>query len=84
MQHDSQELTPVDTGNLKGSAYTNPPIVDAKGKDGEVEVGYTAEYAAFVHEQDKNYNTGQWKFLETALNNNKTRILKILRGELKI
>lgn len=43
IQRDSQGRTPVDTGNLKASAYTR------KGRKG-VEIGYTAAYAAAVHE----------------------------------
>lgn len=43
IQAASQKKTPVDTGNLKGSAYTR------RGRKG-VEIGYTAAYAASVHE----------------------------------
>lgn len=40
----SQEICPVQTGNLRASAFTR------KIKPTEVIVGYTADYAVFVHE----------------------------------
>jgi hypothetical protein len=71
----SLELTPVDTGNLRQSAYTR-----SYGFLTEVgaEIGYTASYAVFVHEVKAAHRTGQWKFLETALRQLKGRILEIL------
>lgn len=47
LQHDSQRKVPVDTGNLKASAFTRSTGI---GWDAEVTVGYTAAYALFVHE----------------------------------
>lgn len=75
----SMELTPHDTGNLEGSAYTSPVI---KAPDGKlyVIIGYTADYALWVHEIKKNYRGGQWKYLVTALKNTKKRVLSILRA----
>ncbi|MBW2030729.1 MAG: hypothetical protein JRJ31_16825, partial [Deltaproteobacteria bacterium] len=32
-----------------------------------VELGFTAYYAVFVHETNKNYRKGSWKYLEKAL-----------------
>lgn len=46
-QRHSQKLVPVDTSFLKGSAYTR---VSGRGMKTEVETGYTAEYALWVHE----------------------------------
>lgn len=48
LQAESQLLVPVEFGVLKGSAYTR-----ALGKSWstEVYIGYTAAYAAYVHEQ---------------------------------
>lgn len=48
IQRESMKLCPVDTGNLRASAFTrvryrNTPAV-------EVRVGYTAAYALYVHE----------------------------------
>jgi hypothetical protein len=47
LQRESQKLVPVDTGNLKNSAFTR---ATGKGFDTEVIVGFTAEYAIYVHE----------------------------------
>jgi hypothetical protein len=46
---EAQKRVPVDEGNLKGSAYTNIQ----KGPRGLVgEIGFTAKYAAAVHEKE--------------------------------
>lgn len=47
LQRESQQLVPVDTGNLKASAYTRSAGVGFKTV---VTVGYEAAYALFVHE----------------------------------
>ena len=47
LQRDSQRLVPVDTGNLKASAFTRS---FGSGWSSSVVVGYTASYAVFVHE----------------------------------
>jgi len=36
-----------------------------KNDNVEVTVGYTANYAVFVHEVKRNYRNGEWKYLET-------------------
>jgi len=48
LQRESQQLVPVDTGNLKASAFTR---ATGFGKFTTVTVGYTANYAVFVHEK---------------------------------
>jgi hypothetical protein len=48
LQKVSQEKVPVEFGNLKASAYTRKKNSGAKT---EVYVGYTAEYALWVHEK---------------------------------
>jgi hypothetical protein len=50
VQRESQRLVPVDTGNLKASAFTRT-IKTASG-DVDVLVGYTAAYALYVHEME--------------------------------
>ncbi len=76
---EAQKNTPVDTGNLKNSAYTK------LNKEREyAEVGYTAFYAPFVHEIDKNYIVGSWKFLAKALYDNTKRILTIISNRATI
>ena len=47
-------------------------------------VGYSAYYALFVHEIDKFYTVGAWKFLEWALRSQKGMILKIIKDRVKI
>lgn len=47
VRRESQLKTPVDTGNLKASAYTDP---QRTSRGMIVEIGYTSEYAPWVHE----------------------------------
>lgn len=47
LQRESQKLVPVETGNLKASAFTRAV---GKGWNTQVRVGYTAHYAVYVHE----------------------------------
>lgn len=47
VQRDSQLIVPVDQGNLKASAYTR---AEGEGFYTVVYVGYTADYAIYVHE----------------------------------
>lgn len=57
----SQELVPVDTGNLKGSGSMQ------KTGDHEFEVGYSADYALAVHEVFASHAAPTtWKYLEIA------------------
>ncbi len=56
---------PIDTGALHNSHYVTMPR--ESGSFVGVEVGYggpAAPYAAAVHETNKNYKRGSWKFLE--------------------
>lgn len=57
----SQQLVPVDTGELHNSGY-----VERRGNG--VEVGYSADHAIYVHEDMSAHhpNGGQAKFLEAA------------------
>ena len=57
VQRESMEVTPVDTGALKNSAYTK---TEGNGFDTVVTVGYRQSYAIFVHET----HPTQKKFLE--------------------
>jgi hypothetical protein len=47
LQRESQRITPVMTGDLKSSAYT---VKKGSGIKTVVTVGYSKEYAVFVHE----------------------------------
>ena len=49
VQRSAQRRVPVDTGNLKASAYTRKRP-EARSDRPEVEVGFTAAYAVYVHE----------------------------------
>lgn len=78
---EAQKRTPVDTGHLRASAYTeayNTPLGSG------AEIGFMASYAPFVHEIDKSYTVGQWKFLETALSENTQKIIEIIRKRARI
>jgi hypothetical protein len=87
----SQRLTPVDTGNLKGSAYTE---VSAKISSVTGVIGYQAFYAVYVHERVQHgsrsqrfnvqHKTGQAKFLETALKESERDIVDIYDRWLQI
>ena len=60
------DLTPVQTGFLRGSAFVNDP--KESGSGAKVTVGYTAPYATSVHERTEvSRATGQPKFLSAAL-----------------
>ena len=47
LQRESQKIAPVQLGNLKNSAFTR---ASGSGLKTDVIVGYTAAYAAYVHE----------------------------------
>ena len=48
LQRKSQDIVPVQLGNLKASAFTRD--IAPEGQDTDVVVGYTAAYAIYVHE----------------------------------
>jgi|TARA_R100000789_G_scaffold96157_1_gene97298 hypothetical protein len=118
---ESLRITPIDTGNLRNSAYitwgggkvkTRSRIeqgtFDTSDKSGAkvatehnptverrksimtvnpfAEIGYTAHYAAAVHEapQSRKFTVGQSKFLEQALRNNSRNIFKIIQRRASI
>lgn len=71
----SKELTPVDTGSLRSNQFASPTEKGAK-----IEV--KQNYAIYVHEDlAAHHPTGQAKFLETALNENKDAIFRAAAGE---
>ena len=73
IQSVSQSRTPVDEGNLKGSAFT-------RKENGGVVTGNTAAYAIYVHENlEATHTNGQAKFLESALRDNESQIVEIVR-----
>jgi hypothetical protein len=80
---DAQQLTPVDTGALKASGYTEPVTVDAGGEMAKP-IGFNTSYAAAVHERlDVHHDQGQAKFLETAIRNNQPKLAPFIADRVK-
>ncbi len=79
LQGKSQEIVPVDLGPLKNSAFTR---AEGKGFKTDVRVGYTMEYAPYVHEDlEARHKPGKTaKFLENPMRWNRDKILKIIAG----
>lgn len=91
---DSFDMTPVDEGNLRASAYTEVTA------DTSVQIGYTSAYAPFVHENMEQsmkgqprksgskkgfyWETGEPKFLDKAVKNNAAFILAELAKAMKV
>lgn len=96
LQRKSQRLVPVDIGNLKSSAFTRE--VSLFGRR-DVVVGYTSNYAVFVHEapmklkgKPRPRNRGMFwdpvprasnKFLETPMREERSSIYDIIAKEAK-
>lgn len=91
----SKQRTPREYGNLVNSAYTRR----AQDEEMSVEVGYTAAYAIWVHENMEQKlkgkprasglgvywgPAGQPKFLESALVDLESSILKTVRKNAEI
>jgi hypothetical protein len=69
--------TPVDTGNLRNSFYKK--TLKLLGGKPAGEIGNTAEYAIYVHENlESHHRVGEAKFLENAIIENSDRIVKII------
>lgn len=78
---EAQKRVPVETGNLKNSAFTRR----AQDDDMAIEIGFSASYAPFVHENlEVTHHVGEAKFLENALRENQDEILKIIKKHAKI
>jgi hypothetical protein len=79
---EAKRRTPVDTGNLKSSGHVSKPQIKAGdvsvslGFGGPAGVGNQAHdtnkedvhYALYVHEIFAHHGVGQWKYLESVLN----------------
>jgi hypothetical protein len=88
IQKEAQDRTPVEYGNLQGSAYTQRIPKGAQ-------VGFTAEYALFVHENMEMkleglprpsglgtyWNPGGPKFLERAVSENTQEIMDMILAQ---
>lgn len=94
LQRESQRLVPVNTGNLKASAFTS-----LNGRN--VQVGYTAAYAPYVHEMEQMklkgqprpkgegrywdpQGRGQAKFLEEPARRMGAELIAIVQAQLQI
>jgi hypothetical protein len=75
VQAEAQKRTPVDTGYLRSSAKTRME------NDYTVLVSYDAAYAIFVHERTNlRHKVGEAKFLQNAIDKNKSQIRKIIEN----
>lgn len=74
--------TPIDTGNLRLSHFTDVKVM----KDKIVGIiGASAEYAIYVHENlESKHTIGEAKFLELAIVESRNIILKIIRKFAKV
>jgi hypothetical protein len=80
LQQKAQDLTPVDTGALRASAFTEAE----SGNNPSVIVGYTEEYAIFVHENlEAHHPVGQAKFLEQPLKENADKYVEYVRDKVQ-
>jgi len=77
VMNESQKLCPVDQGFLRGSGYVTDPVIMADGTI-LISVGYSSEYAVYVHEIVTNYHKPPTmaKFLELPLIYRRDRILR--------
>jgi hypothetical protein len=62
-------------GNYKETLVFNQALLKRSTSPVAI-ICYSAYYASIIHENNKNYTVGQWKFLETALKNNLAVITK--------
>lgn len=77
-------FTPIDTSTLLNSQYR---LVQKDGHRIVGTIGYTAEYAAAVHDPDNKQNfrrpTAQKEFLKKGLEQAEPNIRAVLRGSIK-
>lgn len=79
LQRESQQVVPVDEGNLKAGAGTRN--IGGAGFLVDIIVFYLAIYAVYVHENlDAKHSEGQQaKFLEGPARINRTKLLEIVK-----
>jgi len=81
LQQKSVDITPVDTGALRASAFTE---ADRQGKNPSVIVGFEEEYAIYVHENlEAHHPVGQAKFLEQPLQENADKYVGHVRDKVQ-
>jgi hypothetical protein len=80
LQQKAQDLTPVRTGALRASAFTEAE----SGSNPSVIVGFEEEYAIYVHENlEANHDVGQAKFLEQPLKENSDKYVGHVRDKVQ-
>ena len=77
VMNESQKLCPVEFGFLRGSGYVSDPVIMADGTI-LISIGYSSEYAVYVHEIVTNYHKPPTmaKFLELPLIYRRDRMLR--------
>jgi len=77
LQRESQLIVPIDTGALRNSAFTRSV---GEGFDTRVGVGYSQDYAIYVHEDlNARHAPGKVaKYLERPLRTKQSQMLKII------
>ena len=85
VQQESQKLVPVDTGILRSSAFTRAEPEKGGGFDTEIRVGYTAEYAIYVHEILTSYHAPPTtaRFLAKVYEERRADIQKVFDNTVK-
>jgi len=90
----SQRYVPVKTNKLRQSGFVETrrgfggaigALLNLGGQ-WNVVIGYTAAYAALVHEIDKSYRRpgSSWKFLAKALNESHAEVLETIRRNAEV
>lgn len=84
--------TPVDTtdnaphpGNLRNSIHVEEPVRDGRKISVVIATGEQAPYAIYVHENpDAIHPVGQWKFMESVLNESRAYMAERLARRVKL
>lgn len=78
----AKKRAPIEFNNLRPSGYTRR-VTDGSAA---VEVGFTEAYAVYVHEDlEANHpRGGQAKYLQSAVDDNRERIVEIIKRRAKL
>lgn len=80
LQQKAVDITPINTGALRASAFTEAE----SGGNPSVIVGFEEEYAIFVHENlEAHHPVGQAKFLEQPLKENADKYVGHVRDKVQ-
>jgi hypothetical protein len=72
----AMRLTPVRTGWLRRSRFVEHP--SESGFAFTLRMGFSATYAAAVHDRNARHPTGEWKFLSTAVSMHAPSMSRVL------